>query len=131
VVDDLTAFTGATGGRYYTAADGAALSKALADAIAPVPHPAAPVVAAPLGAAAPAPEPVAENYAFEVFGPSGEKIAASSTLGADPAVLPPGIYRVVLHDGVKEVVFPQLKIAGAEDVALRYDPGTGALEIEK
>ncbi|HEY9155712.1 MAG TPA: hypothetical protein VIM69_11315, partial [Opitutaceae bacterium] len=121
VTADLVAFTGATGGHYYTAADGLQLAAALSSTLAATTH------AAPVAAPVPPPpaEPVFENYTYEIMNAKNEKVFVSSIQAADTPDLPEGDYIVDLHDGGKTIASAPIKIKTGQSVEVRYDPNLG------
>jgi hypothetical protein len=122
VTADLVAFTAATGGHYYTAADGLQLTAALSSTIAPTTH------AAPIAAPVPPPpaESIFENFAYEILNGKNEKVFSSSIQTSDTPDLPEGDYIVDLHDGQKVVASDPIKLKTGESVEIRYDPNLGA-----
>lgn len=130
VVEDLTAFTRPSGGRFYGAADGAQLSRALAEAISPAPRDPPPPPPAATVEESPAPE-APEDFPYEVFDATGVCVARASTLGAEMPELAPGVYRVVLRDGAKTATLDGLKLAPGDALELRYLPEEGVLRREK
>jgi hypothetical protein len=122
--DNMVAFAGATGGRYYTAANGSQLADALLQATSPSQF-AVPVAPPP---PPPPADPVPEDFAFEIFNATNEKVAAGRTGNVDSGLdLEPGVYRVVLHDGAKRIELAGLRLQAAQALELRYDPVAGSL----
>jgi hypothetical protein len=120
----MVAFAGATGGRYYTAANGSQLADALLQATSPSQF-AVPVAPPP---PPPPADPVPEDFAFEIFNATNEKVAAGRTGNVDSGLdLEPGVYRVVLHDGAKRIELAGLRLQAAQALELRYDPVAGSL----
>lgn len=127
VTEDLVAFASATGGRYTTAADAVQLAAALAEATSPTAL-AAPPAPPPPPPVEPPPAPKIEDFRYDIFNDANEKIATSSTLSGDTPDLEPGVYRVVLHDGGKDIVLTGIKVDASDTRELRYTPDTGAFE---
>lgn len=125
VVDEMTAFTAPTGGRFRTAADALQLAAALKAAV--VPGAATTLVPPPPPPPPPAPAP--EDLPVAVFDAQGVLVAKGSTLGDELPELVPGIYRVELRDGGKTVTLDQIQLAESQTLQLRYDPATGRLEL--
>jgi len=124
IAADMQAFAGATGGRYYSAADGLQLAKALTAATAAGPRPPPPP---PPPVAAPRLAPP-EDLPYEIFNSAGEKAGAGSTLNPAAPALEPGTYRVVLHDGAKAVTRAGVKVDSDQTVELVYSPADGTLD---
>lgn len=89
----LAAIATATGGRYYTAADGPALTRAL--------------VAATIS-----------RFPYSVISASGVTVAKGEA-GDKPQELPPGDYKVVVQAGDEELVIERMPVAVARNVTVR------------
>jgi len=124
VVDEMTAFTAPTGGRFRTASDALQLAAALKAAV--VPGAATALVPPP---PPPPPAPIAEDLPVAVFDAQGVLVAKGSTLGEELPELAPGTYRVELRDGGKIVTLDQVKLAESQTLQLRYNPATGKLGL--
>ncbi|HVU18433.1 MAG TPA: prenyltransferase/squalene oxidase repeat-containing protein [Candidatus Didemnitutus sp.] len=124
IAADMQFFAGATGGRFYTAADGLQLANALVAATASAPRPPPPPVVATVPTLLPP-----EDFPYEILDAAGSKVASGSTLNLNAPELEPGTYRVVLHDGAKVATAEGVKLDAAQTIELRYDPASGKLAI--
>ncbi len=122
VIADMAAFTQPTGGRFYTAADGVQLAKALVAATSFAPRPPPPPLPPPTPA-----EIAPEDFPYEVFNATHAKVGAGTTLSPEGPELEPGVYSVVLHDGAKAVTLDAVKLTPAQTVQLQYAPADGKL----
>jgi hypothetical protein len=101
---DLAGFSQATGGLFYAAESGAALSGAL-------------MLAA------------IEKFPYAVFDASGKQVLASEA-GSGVDELPPGDYKVVVKAGSREIVAPKVKIALGSTTTLRISFKQNQLVLE-
>lgn len=123
IAGDMRTFAGATGGRFFTAADGIQLASALTAATSAAPRPPPPPV--PVAAEVRTAPP--EDFAYDILTSAGEKVASGSTLNLEAPGLEPGTYRIVLHDGAKTATLDDVKLEAAQTVELRYSPADGQI----
>ena len=92
----LRSFAESTGGHYYSAEDGDALTRSL--------------------------QAAAVKFPYKVFDQAGRQVAAGQTDGA-PADLPPGDYKVVVYSGEREISSTQVKIGPGQDLLFKLGSG--------
>jgi hypothetical protein len=101
---DLAGFAQGTGGLFYSAKDGAALSDALLAA-------------------------TTEKFPFTVYNPAGKAVLTSEA-GSGSDELPPGDYKVVVKAGAREIVAPRVKVTLGLSTTVRLVMKNGQLVLE-